>query len=615
MDKKQQLARIASRLRHHSLKMTTRAGSGHPTTCLSMAELMACLFFHEMRFNPANPDDWANDELVLSKGHAAPILYACYAEAGCFPVEELDNLRLVSSNLEGHPTPRLPWVKAATGSLGQGLSVGVGMAYAMKMGKSPGRVYVVMGDGECAEGAVWEAANAARLLRLNNLVTLVDVNRLGQSEPTMHGHDLEAYAQKFKAFGWEVWKIDGHNIEDILEALQEAKKSRGPSVILARTIKGKGVSFLEDKNGWHGKPLKPEELEKALAELGPMPEIKASSLVRMRPSQSPPSFNSSFHLPRTKYSEKTATRRAYGQALLSLGQVHKGVVALDGDVKNSTYAEEFFAAFPERSFQSFIAEQNMVGMAMGLAAKGFLPFVATFAAFLTRAHDQIRMAGYSFSNIKFCGSHVGVSIGEDGPSQMGLEDLAMFRPIPGCVILYPCDAVSTEACVEAMAKYKGMAYLRTTRPTTPVIYSSKEKFPIGGAKILKRSDNDVATIIAAGITVFEALKAYEELNKEGIKVRVIDAYSIKPLDEKTIRKQVSETRGNAVVVEDHFAWGGLGEAVALALTGVGKVVHLAVRKIPRSGKPAELLELYGLSSRHIKQAVKKLIKDNVRYCI
>lgn len=615
MSKIEKLAKIATRLRIHSLQMTTRAQSGHPTTCLSMAEIMACLFFDEMRFNPKNYKDWANDEFILSKGHAAPILYAAYAEAGVIPLKKLETLRMVNSELEGHPTPRFPWVKVATGSLGQGLSIGVGMAWAMKMGHSPGRVYVLMGDGECASGAVWEAANAARLASLDNLVAIVDVNRLGQSEPTMHGHDLSAYEKKFRAFGWEVFSIDGHNLEAILEALRSARKICGPVVILAKTIKGKGVSFLEDKNGWHGRPLQPEELEKALAELGPMPEVEASRLVKSREPMEPPKLKRNFRFKRNIYQDKTATRFAYGQALLELGRVHEGVIALDGDVKNSTYAEKFFAAFPERSFQSYIAEQNMVGMAIGLAAKGYLPFVATFAAFLTRAHDQIRMAGYSFANIKFCGSHVGVSIGEDGPSQMGMEDLAMFRPIPGCIILYPCDAPSTEACLETMARYKGLAYLRTTRPATPIIYHPKEKFPIGGSKILRRSDNDVATVIAAGITVFEALKAYEELKKEKINIRVIDAYSIKPLDEETLKSQVSETKNNAIVVEDHFAWGGLGEAVALALSGRAKIIHLAVREMPRSGKPEELLDLYGISYRHIITAVKKLLQDDIRYCI
>ncbi|MCX7974380.1 MAG: transketolase [Candidatus Aminicenantes bacterium] len=615
MSKLEKLAKIATRLRIHSLKMTTQARSGHPTTCLSMAELMACLFFDEMRFNPKDCHDWANDELVLSKGHAAPILYAAYAEAGILPLKKLETLRLVNSELEGHPTPRFPWIKAATGSLGQGLSIGVGMAWALKMGQSPARVYVLLGDGECAEGAVWEAANAARVASLDNLVAIVDVNRLGQSEATMHGHDLKAYERKFRAFGWEVFSIDGHNLEAILEALKAARKSQGPSVILAKTIKGKGVSFLEDKNGWHGRPLNQEELEKALAELGPMPQVEACHLVKSREPMKPPAFKKTFRFKRNIYQDKTATRLAYGQALLQLGQVHHGIIALDGDVKNSTYAEKFFAAFPERSFQSYIAEQNMVGMAIGLAAKGYLPFVATFAAFLTRAHDQIRMAGYSFANIKFCGSHVGVSIGEDGPSQMGMEDLALFRPIPGCVVLYPCDAPSTEACLESMARYKGMAYLRTTRPATPIIYHPNEKFPIGGVKILRRSDNDVATVIGAGITVFEALKAYEELKKENINIRVIDAYSIKPLDEETLKTQVSETKSNVVVVEDHFAWGGLGEAVALALSGRAKIIHLAVREIPRSGKPEELLDLYGLSSRHIVSAVKKFLKDDLRYCL
>ncbi|MGB9836619.1 MAG: transketolase, partial [Candidatus Saccharicenans sp.] len=482
------LEKIAKRLRIHSLRMTTAAGSGHPTTCLSSAEIMACLFFHEMRFNPKDPFAWENDEFVLSKGHAAPILWAAYAEAGLIPQESLLDLRKITSDLEGHPTPRMPWVKAATGSLGQGLSVGVGLALAQRLAGVKARTFVLMGDGECAEGAVWEAANAAREYKLGNLVAVVDVNRLGQSDPTMHQHDIKAYARKFKAFGWDVFEIDGHKIEKILEALTLARKGQAPKVILARTIKGKGVSFIEDKNGWHGKPLKPEELEKALAELGPMPEVEAKKYVRSREKARLPRWKESFDFGLPEYKEKTATRLAYGLALEKLGRVNEKVVVIDGDVKNSTYADRFFASFPGRSFQSYIAEQNMVGMAMGLAAKGFLPFVATFAAFLTRAHDQIRMAAYSFSNVKFCGSHVGVSIGEDGPSQMGLEDLAMFLPIPDCVVFYPSDAVSAEKCLKEAARHKGMVYIRTTRPATPILYRAEEEFPVGGAKILRKSE-------------------------------------------------------------------------------------------------------------------------------
>ncbi|NMC65932.1 MAG: transketolase [Acidobacteria bacterium] len=601
------LEKIAQRLRIHSLQMTTAAGSGHPSTCLSCAEIMACLFFHEMRFNPGDPEALENDEFVLSKGHAAPILWAAYAEAGIIPQNSLLGLRKITSDLEGHPTPRMPWVKAATGSLGQGLSVGVGLALAQKLAGVKARTFVLMGDGECAEGAVWEAANAGREFKLGNLVAIVDVNRLGQSEPTMHQHDLKAYAKKFKAFGWDVYQIDGHKIEELLEALAKARLGPKPKVILARTIKGKGVSFIEDKNGWHGKPLKPEELEKALAELGPMPDIEARKYVRSRQKVKRPEWKNNFEFELPSYKDKTATRLAYGLALQKLGRVNDRVVVIDGDVKNSTYTDKFFAAFPDRAFESYIAEQNMIGLAMGLAAKGFLPFAATFAAFLTRAHDQIRMAAYSFSNIKLCGSHVGVSIGEDGPSQMGLEDLAMFTPIPGCTVLYPSDAVSAEKCVKEAARHKGMVYIRTTRPATPILYPPEEEFPIGGSKVLKKSDQDAVTVIAAGITLHEALRAAELLKKDGINIRVIDAYSVKPLDSETIIKSAGETGGRVVVVEDHFEQGGLGTAVALILPEKKLWKHLCIRDIPRSGRPEELMAKYGIEAAAIVTAVKSLL--------
>lgn len=609
MDKREVLEKIAKRLRIHSLKITTEAGSGHPTTCLSMAELMACLFFDEMRYNTKDPYDWSNDEFVLSKGHAAPIIWAVYAEAGVVPERELLNLRKMTSTLEGHPTPRMKWIKAATGSLGQGLSVGVGMALAMKMGKSPGRVFVMMGDGECAEGAVWEAANSARFLKLDNLCAIVDVNRLGQSEETMHGHDIQAYGRKFKAFGWEAIRIDGHNINQILSAFKRTNQAKKPSVILAKTTKGKGVSFLEDRNGWHGKPLNKDALKKALEELGSMPGVDSKKYVNKPRSRRQFQPLKRCNFKRTSYKESTSTRRAYGNALLSLGRINEAVVALDGDVKNSTYAEYFFEAFPKRAFQTYIAEQNMVGMSLGFSAKGFLPFVATFSAFLSRAHDQIRMSAYSFPNIKFVGSHSGVSIGADGPSQMGLEDLAIFRPIPGCAVLYPCDAYSTEGCVESMARYRGLAYLRTARPATPLIYSKEHKFPIGGSKVLRKNSKDVATVIAAGITVHEALKAYEELKEEGAFVRVIDAYSVEPIDKINIIREVNEAKGKVVVVEDHFKNGGLGDAVASALAGKAEILHLAIEELPRSGEPEELMDKYGISARHIKIAVKELIKQ------
>lgn len=609
MDKTEILANIARRLRIHTLKMTTKAGSGHPTTCLSMADLVSCLFFDEMRYNPENPKDWANDEFVLSKGHAAPILWAALAEAGIIHEKELMNLRKLTCVLEGHPTPRMKWVKAATGSLGQGLSVGIGMALAMKLGKSSCRVFVMMGDGECAEGAVWEAANTASYLKLDNLCAIIDINRLGQSEETMHGHDLRAYERKFKAFGWDVVKVNGHDIDQILSAFKRANQSEKPTSILARTIKGKGVPLLEDKNGWHGKPLKEDALQEALKGLGSMPEVDSKKYVKRPKSRRSFQLRKRYNFKKNSYLDKTATRLAYGNALMSLGRINEAVIALDGDVKNSTYAEDFFKAFPRRAFQTYIAEQNMVGMSLGLSAKGFLPFVATFSAFLSRAHDQIRMASYSFSNIKFVGSHSGVSIGADGPSQMGLEDLAIFRPIPGCVVLYPCDAYSTEGCVESITRHKGMAYLRTARPATPLIYSKRYRFPIGGSKILKKNRKDKATVIAAGITVHEALKAYEELKREGIFVRIIDAYSIEPIDKKNIIREVEEAKKKVVVVEDHYQNGGLGDAVAGALGGKAEIVHLAIKEIPRSGEPEELMEKYGINAKHIKKAVRELFSN------
>ncbi len=607
MDKREILEKIATRLRIHSVKMTTKAGSGHPTTCLSMADLLACLFFDEMKYDPKNPDNWANDELVLSKGHAAPILWAAYAEAGIIPEKSLMNLRKITSVLEGHPTPRMKWVKSATGSLGQGLSVGVGMALVMKLGKSPGRVYVFSGDGECAEGAVWEAVNMAFLHKLRNLCMIVDINRLGQSDETMHGHDIKAYERKFKAFGWDVITVDGHKISEILKAFKKARENTMPTVLLAKTIKGKGISFVENKNGWHGKPLMGEDSKRALEELGPMPSIDAKKYVRKPKKTQNNQAAKRYNFERTVYKDKAATRRAYGNALLNLGKINETVVVLDGDVKNSTYAEDFFESFPKRSFQSYIAEQNMVGMSIGMSAKGYLPFLATFSAFLTRAHDQIRMSAYSFSNIKFAGSHSGVSIGADGPSQMGLEDLGIFRPIPGCAVLYPCDAYSTEACVESMAKHKGLAYIRTTRPATPLIYGRDDKFPIGGSKVIKKSKKDVATVIGAGITVHEALKAYDELKDEKISVRIIDAYSVEPVDKDNISREVEKAGKKVVVVEDHFQNGGLGDAVAQALSGKAEIIHLAVKDLPRSGKPEELLDKYGIDANHIKKAVKELI--------
>ena len=604
------LSKIARRLRIHSLHMTSTVGSGHPTSCFSIAEIMACLFFQEMRYNSNNPHDIYNDEFVLSKGHAAPILWACYAEAGIIRQEELPGLRKLASVLEGHPTPLMPWVKAATGSLGQGLSVGVGLALASKSLGSGNRVFVLLGDGECAEGNVWEAANAASNFKLNNLCAIVDVNRLGQSEATQHGHDIRKYQDRFRAFGWNAISIDGHSIPQILNALKKAEKSVKPAVIIAKTVKGKGVSFLEDRDGWHGKPLKGEQLEQALEELAPMPEITSKRFVKKPLKKKQVTLKRRFSLPKKSYpeNEPAATREVYGQALVDLGKINDYVMAVDGDVKNSTFSEFFFEAYPERSFQVFIAEQNMAGLAIGLSARGYIPFIASFACFLTRAHDQIRMAAYSRANVKIVGSHAGVSIGEDGPSQMGLEDMAMFSPIPECLILYPSDAYSARACVEMMARFQGMAYLRTTRPKTPVLYKKSDRFFIGGSKTLRKSGRDRVTIIAAGITVHNALTACEELEKEGIFVRVVDAYSVKPIDARGIRRNVEETNGKVIVVEDHFNRGGLGDAVRPVLPRRAEMLHLFVNELPRSGKAEKLMEKFGIGPRRIQKAVKRILK-------
>lgn len=605
-------------LRRHCVETTTLAGSGHPTTCMSAADIVATLFFTTLRYDVPNPENPLNDRFVLSKGHAAPLLYAVWAEAGAFPVERLKTLRRIDSELEGHPTPRFKWAEVATGSLGQGLAIANGMALAAKMDNLPYRVYTLLGDGEVAEGGVWEAVAFASYYKLDNLTAIVDVNRLGQSAPTMLQHDLETYARRFEAFGWHAITVDGHDVEQLMDAFERAKSVKGkPTVILAKTLKGKGVSFLEDKEGWHGRPLPKDLAEKALSELALTDEqIALARSLKVRPPERvaavaanphPPISDPEF--PRYELGQQVATREAYGDGLVALGRVNPNIVALDGDVKNSTFSEKFMAAFPERFVECFIAEQNMVGVAVGLAARGKIPFASSFACFLMRAYDFIRMAGISMANIKLCGSHAGVSIGEDGPSQMGLEDIAAMRAIPRSVVLYPCDAVSTVKLVAEMAKYRGIAYLRTTRPKTPVIYSNDEEFPIGGCKVLRSSPEDAVTVVAAGITVFEALKAYEALANEGIKIRVIDLYSVKPLDEATLIRSALETNRTVITVEDHYPEGGIGDAVAAAVSKEGIKVHkLAVNDLPRSGKPEELMDMFGISARHIIQTVKQVVQ-------
>ena len=599
-------------LRIHSLRATTAGGSGHPTSCLSAAELVAGTFFHAMKFDPANPKSPAGDRFVLSKGHAAPVLYAALAEAGVFPVSRLTTLRQFSSELEGHPTPLVPGVDAATGSLGQGLSVGAGLALGARLEKSNARVYVLLGDGEMAEGNVWEAAAFAAHYRLANLTALVDVNALGQSERTMYRHDTDVYRRKFEAQGWQAEVIDGHDVAAVLGALDRARgTAAGPQVIIARTEKGHGVSFLADKEGWHGKALSKEELSRALAEIGPAPEIPADdgrSYAR-KSLPAPPDFPAPA-APDYKPGQMVATREAYGIALRKLAAVNPKLIALDGDVKNSTFAETLEKAYPDRLFQGYIAEQNLVSVAVGLAAQGRVPFVATFACFLSRAYDQVRMAAIGRSHINLCGSHCGVSIGEDGPSQMGLEDLAMFRAVPGATVLYPSDAVAAERLTEAAARLPGICYVRTSRPKTPVVYANDEKFSVPGFKVLRESPSDRATLVAAGVTLHEALKAYEQLKAKGIAVRVLDLYCVKPIDQAALGAHVSATRGRLVTVEDHYPEGGLGEAVLSALGTAGVAVtavrRLAVEGLPHSGTAEELLDAFGISARHIVAAVEQL---------
>lgn len=600
---------IANQLRIHSIEATTAAGSGHPTSCCSAADLVAALFFGHMRYDPKNPHFYNNDRFILSKGHAAPLLYAAWAETGLFPASDLVKLRQLNSDLEGHPTPRLSFVDVATGSLGQGLSVGVGMALCARLDNLDYRTYVLLGDGECSEGSVWEAAALAGHNQLNNLIALVDVNRLGQSEPAPLGHNLDAFKRRFEAFGWRTEEIDGHDMEEIVEVLAAVGLGNQPLVILAKTLKGAGISFIQDKEGWHGRPLTKEEAEKAIAELKPSARSAGGHPIAA-PTQLPaPKNEAPGSYPPIDYKpgDKVATREAFGTALARIGEVDARVVALDGDTKNSTYSEKFFKKFPNRFTECFIAEQNLVGVATGFAARGKVPFASTFATFFSRAFDQVRVAGISMANIKLCGSHVGVSIGEDGPSQMGLEDLALMRAVAGSTVVYPCDAVSTEKLVDAMAAHKGIFFLRTSRPKTPIVYGNDEQFPLGGAKVLRQSPADKATVVAVGVTVFEALKAADLLKNEGIGITVIDAYSVKPLGKETIQAAAQKTNNTVVTVEDHYAEGGLGDAVAGELSGAGIKVHkLAVRELPHSGKPEELLAKYGIDAHAIVQQVKSL---------
>ena len=607
------LQHVATRLRIASVRATSAAGSGHPSSCCSAADVVAALFFGHMRFDPRRPQDDDNDRFVLSKGHAAPLLYAAWAEAGFVPADDLLRLRQIDCDLEGHPTPRLPFVDVATGSLGQGICAAVGIALNARRIGSAYRTYVLIGDGESAEGSVWEAAQVADRYRLDNLCAITDVNGFGQSRATQWGYDMEAYRDRWRAFGWHPIVVDGHDIGAVLEALEEAAATAGqPTMILARTVKGRGVSAIEGKDGWHGKPVPAgADLDAALDELDrrlvpgtpppvvpPPPRRPAGSVAEVVPAPPAP--------PDYAPGSTVATRTAYGAALAALAAVDPRVVALDADVSNSTFSQTFENAHADRFFETYIAEQAMIGAAMGLASRGAVPFPSTFAAFLTRASDFVRMAGIGRLNIKIAGSHAGVSIGEDGPSQMALEDLALMRAVPGCAVLYPCDGVSTERLVAAAARHEGMVYLRTTRPKTPVIYTAADEFVIGGSKVVRESADDAATVVAAGVTLFEALRAHDELAAEGIAVRVIDAYSVQPVDRDTLLDAARATGGRILTVEDHYAAGGLGDAVSDAVAAAGFAVErLAVREIPRSGRSEELLERHGISASHIVRAVRR----------
>jgi transketolase len=608
------LKNLAAQLRIDSIRSTSEAGSGHPTSCLSAAEIVATLFFGEMHFDPKDPRNPDNDRFVLSKGHAAPVLYAAWAAAGLFPREDLLNLRRIESDLEGHPTPRLSFVDVATGSLGQGICAAIGTALNARRIGSKYRTYVLLGDGEMAEGSVWEAANVGVHYKLDNLCAVIDVNALGQSQATQFSHEMETIAARWKAFDWHTIVVDGHDITALLNAYAEARATSGrPTMILARTLKGKGLSAIEGKDGWHGKALKKgEEADRAIAEIekqraGDAPDAEIPGPRSTSRPEAAPDF-SKVPAPAYKTGDVVATREAWGVALAAIGAVDSRIVGLDADVKNSTFSDKFEKIAGGRFYESFIAEQAMVGAAIGLSARGAIPFPSTFACFLTRAADFIRMGAISFANVKFTGSHAGVSIGEDGPSQMALEDLSMMRSVHGCAVLYPCDAVSTERLVLEMARHTGMAYMRTSRPKTPVIYGLDETFPIGGSKVVRQSAQDRAAVIGAGVTLFEALKAYDQLKQEGIDIRVIDAYSVQPVDAGTMIEAGRATGGALLTVEDHYSTGGIGDAVSEAVAAAGFTVRrLAVREIPRSGQPDELLDRYGISARHIVEAVKQAI--------
>ena len=601
---------LGQQLRVDSIRCSTSAGSGHPTSSMSAADLMAVLLARHFHYDWQRPHDPANDHLIFSKGHASPLLYSMFKAVGVVSDDELmTGYRRFGSRLEGPPTPVLPWVDVATGSLGQGLPDGVGVALAGRyLDELPYRVWVLCGDSEMAEGSMWEALDKAAYYRLNNLTAIVDVNRLGQRGPTELGWDLDAYVKRVEAFGCHAIPIDGHDLGAIDKAFSQVADADRPTVIVARTRKGRGFDEVEDREGWHGRTLPAEMAERAIVELG---GERYLTVLGPRPAAGSPRVRPSgeVNLPRYELGAEVATRLAFGQALAAIG-ARPDVVALDGEVGNSTHTEEFANAHPERYFEIFIAEQQLVATAVGLSVRGYIPFAATFAAFFTRAYDFIRMSAISQANIRLCGSHAGTEIGADGPSQMALEDLAMMRAVHGSTIVYPSDATSTAYLVREMAERSGIVYMRTTRGAYPVLYPPDEAFPIGGAKVVRSSPDDQVTLIGAGVTLHNCLAAADQLGEEGVHARVVDLYSIKPIDTETLLASATATGGRLVVAEDHYPAGGIGSAVLDACNEAGRPVqikHLAVRDLPGSGTPQELMEAAGISPSQIAQAAREIL--------
>jgi len=613
----QELKDIAHKLRIDSIESTEVTKSGHPTSCASMAEIMSVLFFHTMRYKVAVPKDPSNDRFILSKGHAAPILYSAWAEAGLFPVEDLKNLRKIDSDLEGHPTPRLNFIDVASGSLGQGLSVSAGMAYIGKyFDNAPYRTYCLIGDGESAEGSVWEALHFASAYKLDNLVAIFDVNRLGQSDPTVLQHDVDTYRKRLEAFGFNALVVDGHDVEELCKAFHEASETKGrPTAIIAKTFKGKHFPAIEDQEGWHGKALGSdsarviEHLKGLIKNKGPnqllpskpLAEVPAVNISNLKLSE-PPSY---------KNGDSVATRLAYGTALHKLAKANSRVIALDGDTKNSTFSDKVLKAFPKQYIECYIAEQNLVGVGIGAACRDrSVVFCSTFACFFSRAFDQIRMGAISQTNANFCGSHAGISIGEDGASQMALEDIAMFRSVPGSTVFYPSDAVSAERAVELAANTKGICFIRTSRPNTPILYANDHKFSVGKANVVVSSKNDQVLVIGAGVTLHEAVTAAEKLAKSGVNIRVLDPFTVKPLDVNAVIENARACGGRILTVEDHYPEGGLGEAVQSVVANEPNMVvkKLAVRDIPRSGPPTVLLQMFGIDSGAVVKGVQEMLK-------